>query len=156
MFQLEENKEGRERKLDIKIEDKEVNVTVKKHETGDIGTLLDRFSEGVTRFKVHFFDIETQLKHFRYLKENMKENKALIHVDLSENYECKLAREIQSMHQKSKSPFTLVCAAHKFIRNILWCLTPISMDHATSCLGISWANSKQSYAGAQRNRYLTF
>lgn len=68
MFQLEENKEGKERKLDIKIEDKEVNVTVKKHETGDIGTLLDRFSEGVTRFKVHFFNIETQLKHFRRMK----------------------------------------------------------------------------------------
>lgn len=57
----------KEKRIVKKIE-KEVNVTVKKQETGDIGTLLDRFSEGVTRFKVHFFNIETQLKHFRRMK----------------------------------------------------------------------------------------
>ena len=32
------------------------------------------------------------------LKENLKENECLIHVDFSENYECKMSREIQTMH----------------------------------------------------------
>jgi hypothetical protein len=83
----------REKRIVKKIE-KDVNVTVKTEETGDIGTLIDKFSDDMTRFKVHFFNIENQLKHFRYLKENMKENEALIHVDFAENYECKLSREI--------------------------------------------------------------
>lgn len=97
----------KEKRIVKKIE-KEVNVTVKKQETGDIGTLLNRFSEGVTRFKVDFFNIETQLKHLRYLKENIRENEALIQVDFYEDYECKLAREIQSMHfGASKKQITL-------------------------------------------------
>lgn len=97
----------KEKRIVKKIE-KEVTVTVKKQETGDIGTLLDRFSEGATRFKVHFFNIETKMKHLRYLKENIRENEALIQVDFYEDYECKLAREIQSMHfGASKKQITL-------------------------------------------------
>jgi hypothetical protein len=77
-------------------------------EIGDIGTLIDKSSEDMTEFQVHFFNIENQLKHFRYLKENMKENESLIHVDFAENCECKLSIEIQSMHfGASKKQITL-------------------------------------------------
>lgn len=62
----------------------------------DIGNLFDIFSEEMIRFKVNFFFfyIYTQLKNFKYLKENIMENKSLIHVDFSKNYECKLASQI--------------------------------------------------------------
>lgn len=127
----------KEKRIVKKIE-KEVNVTVKKQETGDIGTLLDRFSEGVTRFKVHFFNIETKMKHLRYLKENIRENEALIQVDFYEDYECKLAREIQSMHfGASKKQITLhtgVCYTKNSSET--YCAVSNSLEHGPNAV---WA-----------------
>ena len=40
------------------------NVTVKTKETGDFGDLIDNFSEEMSRFTVHFYNIENQLKHY--------------------------------------------------------------------------------------------
>lgn len=127
-----------EKKRIVKKIEKEVNVTVKKQETGDIGTLLDRFSEGVTRFKVHFFNIETQLKHLRYLKEIIRENEALIQADFYEDYECKLAREIQSMHfGASKKQITLhtgVCYTKNSSET--YCAVSNSLEHGPNAV---WA-----------------
>ena len=42
------------------------------------------------------------------LKENLKENECLIHVDFSENNDCKMSKEIQNMHfGASKKQITL-------------------------------------------------
>lgn len=58
----------KEKRIVKKVE-KEVNVTVEKQETGDIGTLLDRFSEGMTRFKVHFRTETLQVLERKYERE---------------------------------------------------------------------------------------
>lgn len=61
----------------------------------------------------------------------MKENEALTHVDFSENYECKLAREIQSMHfWASKKQITLhtgVCYTNNSTKT--FCVVSYSFEH---------------------------
>ncbi len=49
-------------------------------------------------FKRHLFNIKNQNREFKSCKENLVENEAAILVDFSENYSCKLAKEIQSYH----------------------------------------------------------
>ena len=78
--------------------EKEVTVTSKERVRGSVQLLIDKFVEATKKFKVHTFNITNQLNHYRFLKENLKTNEALVHVDFSENFQCKLSTEIQSMH----------------------------------------------------------
>lgn len=92
----------------VKSEEKEITVTQKDEIQGKIGDLIDEFHSQLERFKIHSFNKENQLKHCRWLKENMKMNEGMVHVDFAENYDCKLNKEIQSMHfGASKRQITL-------------------------------------------------
>lgn len=71
---------------------------MKEEQTGRLDILVDKFSEEINRYKRHVFNIKNQHRHYRELKENSKVNEAMIHIDFSENYACKLSIEIQSMH----------------------------------------------------------
>lgn len=92
----------------IKNEEKEITLTVKEEMSGNIGYLVDKFAEEISRFKKHYFNISNQLRHCRQLKEEIKPNEAVIHIDFSENFVCKHAKEIQGMHfGASKRQITL-------------------------------------------------
>ena len=82
----------------IKSEEKEIVITVNEETKGTIGYLLDNFHDQMTRYRIHTFNIWNQLKHYKNVKEGMKENEGMIHIDFAVNYQTKLGREIQSMH----------------------------------------------------------
>jgi hypothetical protein len=71
---------------------------VKEEQTGRLNILVDKFSEEINRYERQVFSIKNQNRHYRELKENLKVNEAMIHIDFLENYACKLGTEIQSMH----------------------------------------------------------
>lgn len=85
-------------KRNITNQEKEITITVKEEQTGRLNILVDKFSEEINRYERQVFSIENQHRHYRELKENLKVNEAMIHIDFLENYACKLGTEIQSMH----------------------------------------------------------
>jgi tRNA U54 and U55 pseudouridine synthase Pus10 len=82
----------------IKSEEKEITVTVKENTNAKVGNIIDLFTDQIVRLKVHTYNVGNQLKYYRLIKENLKENEALLHIDFAENFQTKLSREIQSMH----------------------------------------------------------
>lgn len=93
-FQWKTKKESRL----IKGEAKEITVTVREKITDKVDTLIDKFCQEMPRFKIHIYNIFNQLDHYRALKENLTKTEALIHKEFSENFQCKLSKEIQGMH----------------------------------------------------------
>ncbi|KAF8791287.1 hypothetical protein HNY73_006175 [Argiope bruennichi] len=66
--------------------------------TDTISRLKESFQKDMKDFKRHLFNIKNQNREFKSCKENLMDNEAAILVDFSENYSCKLAKEIQSYH----------------------------------------------------------
>ena len=75
-----------------------VSSTVKEEETGTLGHLVDEFQENLKKFNYHFFYIAHQYRALKMLKENMRDYKIIIHIDFSENFNCKYEKEVQSVH----------------------------------------------------------
>ncbi|CAC5405966.1 unnamed protein product [Mytilus coruscus] len=111
-------------KRNIKGDEKEITLTVKE-------TVMDTFSTEMQRFKIHAFNIANQMKHYRNIKENLKPNEALVHVDFAENFQCKLANEIQSMHfGASKKHLTLHTGVfYTALSSQTFCAVSDSLDH---------------------------
>lgn len=49
----------------VKSEEKEITVTQKDEIQGKVGDLIDEFHSQLERFKIHSFNIENLLKHYR-------------------------------------------------------------------------------------------
>ena len=64
----------------------------------DIEEATELFNEQVKILKAHIFVKRTQNTNCNRLKENLKTNEFLIHVDYSENYKDKEQDEIQSAY----------------------------------------------------------
>lgn len=82
----------------MKNQEKEITITVKEEQTGRLNILVDKFSEEINRYERQVFSIKNQHRHYRDLKGNLKVNEAMIHIDFSGHYACKLSTKIQSMH----------------------------------------------------------
>lgn len=75
---------------------------------GTICTLINSFETSIPQFKKHYYTWKNQQQKYQECITSLKENDALILCDFSENYTCKLANEIQSMHfGASKQQITL-------------------------------------------------
>ncbi|KAK0151918.1 hypothetical protein N1851_006722 [Merluccius polli] len=85
-------------KEDLVVGDKTYKNWVKKTENGTIGKLVEEFNKQLEGIGIHQFNWLHQAQKFRHLKENLKDNEMVLHVDFSENYACKLNTEIQSFH----------------------------------------------------------
>jgi hypothetical protein len=73
--------------------------TKKQMKRGTVGELKELFDMELSSVLCpHVYNIRHQFKSYRYLKEHLEENEAVIHVDFSENYICKYHSEIQSCH----------------------------------------------------------
>ncbi|CAC5379288.1 unnamed protein product [Mytilus coruscus] len=75
-----------------------ISTTVKVEETGVLGHLIDEFQESLKKFCYHYFNIVHQYQALKRLKENLNDNEVVIHMDFSENFNCKYEKEIQSVH----------------------------------------------------------
>ena len=72
---------------------------------------IELFNEQVKILKAHIFVKRTQNTHYNWLKENLKTNEFIIHVDYSENYKDQEQDEIQSAFfgHNSFSILTVCC-----------------------------------------------
>ena len=81
-------------------ESESFNVTIVKREKvqSSLGELIERTNILLTKFCRHIFNIHTQYTSLKNLKDNLSTSECLIHIDFSENYECKVSEEVQAMH----------------------------------------------------------
>ncbi|CAC5372831.1 unnamed protein product [Mytilus coruscus] len=90
-----------------------ISTTVKVEETGVLGHLIDEFQESLKKFCYHYFNIVHQYQALKRLKENLNDNEVVIHMDFSENFNCKYEKEIQSVHfGASQRSISLHTAGH--------------------------------------------
>ncbi|WAR07948.1 hypothetical protein MAR_017906, partial [Mya arenaria] len=75
-----------------------VTKTVKEKDQGTLDQLNDEIQAEAQRASRHVFIIRHQYQAISRLKENMKAEDVLIHIDFSENYNCKYHQETQSIH----------------------------------------------------------
>ena len=79
-------------------EDSKMKVTEKVLERSTLEKLVDTFQDYLVKFRKHHFNIVHQFGIYRALKQNLSSNECIVHVDFSENYNCKYGNEIQSVH----------------------------------------------------------
>ncbi|MEQ2257630.1 hypothetical protein ILYODFUR_036647 [Ilyodon furcidens] len=79
-------------------EEKKSIIMVKKELTKSEDEVVEEFQERMVKFWKHLFNICWQYKAYRKLRESLQSHVCLIHVDFSENYICKYANEVQSVH----------------------------------------------------------
>lgn len=81
------------------VEGKTAKVKVKETIEISIEALEEKFeTELKTRFLTHRVNISHQYSELRKLKQDLDESTVVIHIDFSENYLCRYAEEIQSVH----------------------------------------------------------
>jgi len=87
---------------------RDVTLTIKSVQSGPVSEIVRSFSEQLMKFKVHNCNIQHQYFQYRLLRNEMSASEVLIHIDYSENYVAKLAKEIQSVHfGASKNQITI-------------------------------------------------
>ena len=73
-------------------------ITVKDMVESSQVELVKAFQESLPKLKMHIFNIKWQYRVYRQIRQNQSPSECLIHIDFSENYNCKYAEEIQSVH----------------------------------------------------------
>ena len=73
-------------------------MTVKEKESHTIDTLKDELNKEMNRVCRHIFNIRHQYRTLRYLRQELTHEEIIVHIDFSENYNCKYNKEIQSIH----------------------------------------------------------
>ena len=71
---------------------------VKEEKNGTYSELLDLFNKKLDSLAKHHYNWLHQASVCRALKEKLREDEVVLHVDFSENFSCKLNREVQSFH----------------------------------------------------------
>lgn len=71
---------------------------VKKDKEGTIKELIRLFNDELKGLKKHIYNMKVQFKNFRQAVDDMQPTEAVVVVDFSENYNCKLHEEIQAHH----------------------------------------------------------
>ena len=72
--------------------------TVKRIQKGTVEDLKQQFLAAMQKFAGHVYNIRHQFRKYRDLKRSLSEKDAVIHIDFSENWNCKYSAEIQSVH----------------------------------------------------------
>lgn len=75
-----------------------VKVTTKDLIPCTVNDLIDIINQRTAAYLKHVYDTGHQFKFFGNLKKELKKNEVFIVVDFSENYVCKYASEVQSVH----------------------------------------------------------
>ena len=78
--------------------EKTFRKTVKHRVDCTLYELVQHFLQLLPDYMTHLGNIRHQTSYIKSLKESLKENDLLLHVDFSENYACKFGREPQAIH----------------------------------------------------------
>lgn len=82
----------------IKTVEKNIKRVTKCKVTSPLAEVKELLMSELQLFKKHVFFMRHQARCLKELRDNLKINELLFHVDFSQNYVAKLATEIQSMH----------------------------------------------------------
>ncbi|XP_033736384.1 uncharacterized protein LOC117324573 [Pecten maximus] len=75
-----------------------VSMTVKEPDYGSLRILSEELQKDIQKVTRHIFNIRHQYQSLRFLRDRMNHEEIIMHIDFSENYNCKYSSEIQSMH----------------------------------------------------------
>lgn len=76
-----------------------VHLTVKEKIEGTLHILLEDFSTDLKqKLGKHVYNIRHQYAALRGLKENLREDEVILHIDFAENFQCKYNSEVQAVH----------------------------------------------------------
>lgn len=84
--------------VNIKGKIKQCKKTIKEKIQCTKQNMLDKLHSEIPNLLKHICNRNHQYKAIDYIKKNVSENSVVVHVDFSENYACKYASEVQSMH----------------------------------------------------------
>ena len=130
----------------------------------DVEETIELFNEQVKILKARIFVKRTQNTHNNRLKENLKTNEFIIHVDYSENDKDKEQHEIQSAYfgHNSFSIFKACCYTRGIDGKLLnenFTVTSEATDHsriaAFSCINLIIDSLRKTFP-SQFNNYLVF
>lgn len=125
--------------VDGKAVSRKVNITSKETNYGSLQVLLDEINRDLPRVAKHNFNIYHQYNSQKHLREDLSPDEVMVHIDFSENYNCKYGSEIQSMHfgsyKKQNSFHTGVAYTRE--RTLSFCSVSDCLQHGPS--GI-WAH----------------
>lgn len=79
-------------------QERQTKRTVKSIKKDTVAELIKIFEESLKLFKIHSFNMWHQTKSYKTCLENLDDNEMAVHCDFSENFECKMAQEVQAMH----------------------------------------------------------
>ncbi|GBM80293.1 hypothetical protein AVEN_75205-1 [Araneus ventricosus] len=123
-----------------KISQKTVKVTVEcsKQE------LFKEFLKSMPTFMQHVINVNHQHQIINKIKENLQKKEALLHIDFSENFNCKYAEEIQSTHfgssKKQLSLHTSVLYCNQQLENktkpLCFCTVSENLRHDAAAICI--------------------
>lgn len=85
-------------KMEVLNDGKRSSTVVKEMETVQLGTLVETFTDLLSKAKRHIFNIRHQYLQYRCLRSQLDDSSCLLHIDFAENYLCQYHREIQSVH----------------------------------------------------------
>ncbi|CAH0550877.1 unnamed protein product [Brassicogethes aeneus] len=84
--------------LVIKGREKTCSKTIKEQVSCRKSELCKMFQNSIPKFLLHTRNISHQYKTVDHIKKTLSEDEVLFHIDFSENFVCKYAEEVQSVH----------------------------------------------------------
>lgn len=119
---------------------KKVNKMVKNKREGLTDELKALFVRELPAFKRHAYNIRQQYRAYRQCLDNLKQNEVAIHIDFSENYNCKMAEEVQGHHfGASRNQITLHTGVLYFANQSRVSFSSVSDDNQHNPAAI-WAH----------------
>ena len=79
-------------------EGRETKKTFHESRTWSIERLLALTSEHLPSFAIHVFNVKHQYLTLKPMKDTLADDAVAVHIDYSENYSCKYAKEIKDTH----------------------------------------------------------
>ncbi|KAL1250664.1 hypothetical protein QQF64_018460 [Cirrhinus molitorella] len=79
-------------------EERQTKKTFLEKRTSSIERLLALTTEHLPGFAVHMFNVKHQYLTLKAMKDTLTDDAVAVHVDYSENYSCKYAKEIKDTH----------------------------------------------------------
>ncbi|KAI4797786.1 hypothetical protein KUCAC02_024863 [Chaenocephalus aceratus] len=92
-------------------EEERKTITLKKEVQSTESDLVSTFQENLFKFRKHLFNIRWQYSAYRQLRESLKANECLIHIDFSENY----STSYKHLH------FKMIGPGEKALTDFHWC-----------------------------------
>ncbi|KAK0132285.1 hypothetical protein N1851_032914 [Merluccius polli] len=106
----------------VTVEEKTCAKYHKIEKSGSTADLLGLLNQKIDPFTRHQFNWLHQTQSLRELKHSLLRDELCIHIDFSENYSCKLNREVQPFHfgSSQKQATIHTCVAYTGFKSVTW------------------------------------